>query len=200
MAFKVTDIVNESMDGARASLFMAEIKFPDAVAGGKNAGNISRFLIKSAALPASTLGIIELPFMGRKIKIAGDRTFEDWETTIINDEKMNVRSAIENWSDSINGFQSNKPSFDNSMAYRSTATITQLSTRGNAIRTYKFHEIWPSSIAAIDVAWETTDTIEEFSCTWTYDFFTASQGLDGLDLPKLGAEIGSSLRELLTTG
>ena len=52
MAFKVTDIINESMDGARASLFMAEIKFPDAVAGGKHAGNISRFLIKSAALPA----------------------------------------------------------------------------------------------------------------------------------------------------
>ena len=197
MAFKVTDIINESMDGARASLFMAEIKFPDAVAGGKHAGNISRFLIKSAALPASTLGIIELPFMGRKIKIAGDRTFEDWETTIINDEQMNVRSAIENWSDSINGLQSNKPSFVNSMAYRSTATITQLSTRGNAIRTYKFHEIWPSSIAAIDVAWETTDTIEEFSCTWTYDFFTAANGADGADMPTLGGSLGETLRQVV---
>ena len=197
MAFKVTDIINESMDGARASLFMAEIKFPDAVAGGKHAGNISRFLIKSAALPASTLGIIELPFMGRKIKIAGDRTFEDWETTIINDEQMDVRTAIEGWSDAINGFQSNKPSFANSMDYRTSATITQLSTRGIPIRTYKFHEVWPSAIAAIDVAWETTDTIEEFSCTWTYDFFTASNGADGVNAPVLGGDIGETLRQVV---
>ena len=197
MAFKITDIVNESMDGARAALFMAEIKFPDAVAGGKHAGNISRFLIKSASLPASTLGIIELPFMGRKIKIAGDRTFEDWETTIINDEQMDVRTAIEGWSDAINGFQSNKPSFANSMDYRTSATITQLSTRGIPIRTYKFHEVWPSAIAAIDVAWETTDTIEEFSCTWTYDFFTASNGADGVNAPVLGGDIGETLRQVV---
>ena len=197
MAFKVTDIINESMDGARASLFMAEIKFPDAVAGGKHAGNISRFLIKSASLPASTLGIIELPFMGRKIKIAGDRTFEDWETTIINDEQMDVRTAIEGWSDAINGFQSNKPSFANSMDYRTSATITQLSTRGIPIRTYKFHNVWPSAIAAIDVAWETVDTIEEFSCTWTYDFFTAANGGDGVNMPMLGKDIGETLRQVV---
>ena len=197
MAFKVTDIVNESMDGARASLFMAEIRFPAGVAGGADASRISRFLIKSAALPASTLGIIELPFMGRKIKIAGDRTFEDWETTIINDEQMDVRTAIEGWSDAINGFQSNKPSFANSMDYRTSATITQLSTRGIPIRTYKFHEVWPSAIAAIDVAWETTDTIEEFSCTWTYDFFTASNGADGVNAPVLGGDIGETLRQVV---
>ena len=197
MAFKVTDIINESMDGARVSLFMAEIKFPDAVAGGKHAGNISRFLIKSAALPASTLGIIELPFMGRKIKIAGDRTFEDWETTIINDEQMDVRTAIEGWSDAINGYQSNKPSFANSMDYRTSATITQLSTRGIPIRTYKFHEVWPSTIAAIDVAWETTDTIEEFRCTWTDDFFTAANGADGINMPTLGGSLGETLRQVV---
>lgn len=198
MAFKVTDVINESMDGARPSLFMAQITFPTSVSGSAGASQISRFLIKSASLPSSTLGIIELPFMGRKIKIAGDRTFEDWETTIINDEKMHVRSAIENWSDRINGFQSNRPGFANSMEYRTSATVTQISARGIPVRTYKFHNMWPSTIAAIDVAWETTDTVEEFSCTWTYDFFTAAQGADGIELPNLGGEIGASLRDLVS--
>ena len=197
MAFKVTDFINEAQDGARPSLFLAQVNFPVSVDGGTEARDKSRFLIKATAIPGSTLGIIELPFMGRKIKLAGDRTFEDWETTIINDEQMDVRTAIEGWSDAINGFQSNKPSFANSMDYRTSATITQLSTRGNAIRTYKFHEIWPSSIAAIDVAWETTDTIEEFSCTWTYDFFTASNGADGVNAPVLGGDIGETLRQVV---
>ena len=115
MAFKVTDFINEAQDGARPSLFLAQINFPVSVPGGIEARDRSRFLIKSTSIPASTLGMIELRFMGRKIKLAGDRTFEDWSTTIINDEKFSVRSAIEAWSDSINGLQSNTPTFSQSI-------------------------------------------------------------------------------------
>ena len=157
---------------------------------------ISRFLIKSAALPASTLGIIELPFMGRKIKLAGDRTFEDWSTTIINDEKFSVRAAIEAWSDSINGLQSNTPTFSQSIGYRTTGQVVQYSARGNPIRTYTFHNIWPSSVAGLDLGWETTDTIEEFECTWTYDYYTVKPGDDGIQI-EAGSEIGLSIRSAL---
>ena len=198
MAFKVTDIINESFSGARPSLFMAHINFPKEVPSASGAGAASRFLIKASTLPSSTLGIIELPFMGRKIKIAGDRTFEDWETTIVNDDKMYLRSAVEAWSDSINGFQSNATQYTQ-MQYRSTADITQISQQGNPIRTYKFYNIWPSTVAAIDVGWETTDTVSEFSVTWSYDYFTAKNGTDGIQegLEVLAKEVGTSVRDFI---
>ena len=125
MAFKVTDFINEAQDGARPSLFLAQVNFPITVPGGIEARDKSRFLIKATSIPASTLGIIELPFMGRKIKLAGDRTFEDWSTTVINDEKFTIRAAIEAWSNSINGLQSNAPTFNTSIGYRTTGLVTQ---------------------------------------------------------------------------
>lgn len=196
MAFKVTDFINEAQDGARPSLFLAQINFPVSVPGGIEARDRSRFLIKSTSIPASTLGMIELPFMGRKIKLAGDRTFEDWSTTIINDEKFSVRAAIEAWSDSINGLQSNTPTFSQSIGYRTTGQVVQYSARGNPIRTYTFHNIWPSALAAIELAWETESTIEEFECTWTYDYYTVKPGDDGIQI-EAGSEIGLSIRAAL---
>ena len=196
MAFKVTDFINEAQDGARPSLFLAQINFPVSVPGGIEARDRSRFLIKSTSIPASTLGMIELPFMGRKIKLAGDRTFEDWSTTIINDEKFSVRAAIEAWSDSINGLQSNTPTFSQSIGYRTTGQVVQYSARGNPIRTYTFHNIWPSALAAIELAWETESTIEEFECTWTYDYYTVKPGDDGIQI-EAGSEIGLSISSAL---
>ena len=196
MAFKVTDFINEAQDGARPSLFLAQINFPVSVPGGIEARDRSRFLIKSTSIPASTLGMIELPFMGRKIKLAGDRTFEDWSTTIINDEKFSVRAAIEAWSDSINGLQSNTPTFSQSIGYRTTGQVVQYSARGNPIRTYTFHNIWPSALAAIELAWETESTIEEFECTWTYDYYTVKPGDDGIQI-EAGSDIGLSIRSAL---
>ena len=202
MAFKVTDFINEAQDGARPTLFAANITFPSIVKGGKDAAGKLRFLIKATQIPSSNLGMIELPFMGRKIKIAGDRTFEDWSTTIINDEKFAVRAAIEEWSNSINGLQSNAPSYTKSGAieggYRTAGTVTQYSQRGNAIRTYTFQNIWPSVIAGIDVGWESTDTVEEFEVTWTYDYFTVKPGDDGVQISLDNvANLGVSIRAAL---
>ena len=194
MAFKVTDFINEAQDGARPALFLANVNFPKGVKGGSDAGTKSRFLIKSTSIPGSTLGIIELPFMGRKIKIAGDRTFEDWSTTVINDEKFTIRAAIEAWSDAINGLQSNSPSFKESIGYRTTGSVTQYSARGKAIRTYTFRNIWPSSVAAMDLGWESTDAIEEFEVTWTYDWYTVKPGDDGVQI-DIGDIIGKSIRD-----
>ena len=202
MAFKVTDFINEAQDGARPTLFAANIAFPSVVDGGVKAGQKIRFLIKATQLPASNLGMIELPFMGRKIKIAGDRTFEDWSTTIINDEKFEVRASIEAWSNSINGLQTNAPSYPTAGAlgggYRSSGTVTQYSARGNPIRTYTFQNMWPSVIAGIDVGWESTDTIEEYEVTWTYDYFTVKPGGDGVQISiDSGSGIGIGLRAAL---
>jgi hypothetical protein len=198
MAFKVTDFINEAQDGARPTLFLADIKFPSEVKSGADVKEKLRFLIKATQIPASNLGMIELPFMGRKIKIAGDRTFEDWSTTIINDEKFAVRAAIEEWSNSINGLQSNVPSYSASVGYRSAGTVTQYSARGNPIRTYTFQNIWPSVIAGIDVGWESTDAVEEFEVTWTYDYFTVKPGSDGVNVALDSvANMGISVRAAL---
>ena len=196
MAFKVTDFINQAQDGARPSLFLAQVNFPSDIVGGSDAGEKSRFLIKSTSIPSSTLGIIELPFMGRKIKIAGDRTFEDWSTTVINDEKFTVRAAIEKWSDGINGLQSNAPTFSKSIGYRTSSIVTQFSARGNPIRTYTFHNVWPSTVASMELGWETTDAIEEFEVTWTYDYYTVTQGSDGVKI-DIGVDIGKSITAAL---
>lgn len=191
MGFTVTDFIKEAQDGARPTLFAVDITWPDGVTP---AGADARapFLIKASSIPAMTLGQIEVPFMGRTIKIAGDRTFEDWTTTVINDEQYLVRARIEAWNDAINGVRSNSPNFDQPLAYRSNARVTQFNGRGIPVRTYNFENIWPSSVAGIDLSWESTDTIEEFEVTWTYDYFTAS-GPTG----SIGQELGEKILDNL---
>ena len=196
MAFNIQDIKSQlTLGGARPSLFQVTLTNPVNTSGDLK----MPFMCQAAQMPASTLGTIEVPYFGRKIKIAGDRTFEDWETTIVNDERMYLRSAVEKWSDAINGMQSNRTSFATLGEYRTTADVTQISMKGEPIRTYTFHNVWPSTVAAIEVGWETTDTISEFSVTWTYDYFMAKNGVDGIKegLEILGSEVGSSLRDLI---
>ena len=88
--------------GARPNLFEVELAFPDAVAIANDVLQKSRFLVKAAALPASTIAPVEIPFRGRILKVAGDRTFETWTITVINDTDFVIRSAMEKWMNVIN--------------------------------------------------------------------------------------------------
>jgi len=131
------------------------------------------FLAKAASLPASTLGTIELSYFGRKVKVAGDRTYAEWSITIINDEDFTIRNGLENWHAKVNHASSNLRSMTN---YKSDAKVHQYGKTGNKIRTYNFVGLWPSEIGAIELAWDTNDAVEEYTVTLQYDYWTVGSG------------------------
>jgi hypothetical protein len=194
MAFTVTDFIKEAQDGARPTLFIAYLDWPTGIPG-LGAEARAPFLIKATSIPGMTVGMIEVPFFGRKIKIAGDRTFEDWSTTIINDEEFLVRSRIEAWNEAINGVLSNSPSIQTPLGYRGRARLIQFSQRGVPIRQYVFENIWPSSVASIDLSWESNDALEEFEVTWTYDYWRNGAGASSA-FGSIGDNLGRSIRDI----
>ena len=174
MAFNINQFAGQLKGGgARNSLFQVLISNPvNAV------GDISvPFMCKSAQIPAATLGTIEVPYFGRIVKIAGNRTYAEWTPTILNDEGFSIRNGLEEWSNAINTFEGNARGFGTASPseYKSTAQVQQFDQKGSIIREYAFHGLYPSEVGTIDLAWE-TDGIEEFTATFQYDYWTVSGG------------------------
>ena len=167
MAFNINEMrANLQFDGARPSLFDVSINAP---AGVSPIGNPKfRFMAKATSIPESIMGMIEVPYFGRKIKVAGVRTYTDWQVTIINDEDFSVRRTLEAWHAAINSSEGNIRSVDN---YRSTALINQYGKDGAIIRSYTMENCWPLQLSPIDLAWDNGDAIEEFAVTWAFDFW-----------------------------
>jgi len=178
MAFNINEIRSQlTLGGARQSLFQVTIQNPaNAIADIK-----VPFMVRTAQIPSSDLGVIEVPYFGRKIRLAGDRTFGDWTVTIINDEDFLIRNAMEEWSNKINSLQGNLRTFGaaSPLLYKANAQVTQFSKTGVPIRVYQFNGIFPSSIAPIDLDWSATDQIEEFTVTFQYDWWNVSGGVTG---------------------
>lgn len=146
--------------GARANLFEVTVNFPS-IAQNSAAQAAAPFLVKAAALPASTIAPIAVNYRGRIIQLAGNRTFEAWTITIINDTNFLLRTAFENWSNAINNYTTNtgEPSWTN---YVADMQVSQLDRAGNKVKTYTIEECWPSTINAIEVGNDQGDGIEEF--------------------------------------
>jgi hypothetical protein len=169
--------------GARPNLFEVELTtFPQAA---QNAGwDSSKFtyMCKAAALPASNIAAIDVPFRGRIFKVAGDRTFDVWTVTIINDEDFKLRNAFEAWMDGISKLDNNLGATDPS-AYMTDATVYQLgrgstasskNNQGNdhsVLKVYKFKDIFPTNISQIDLSYDSSDTIEEFTVEFQVQSF-----------------------------
>jgi hypothetical protein len=153
--------------GARPNLFKATVNFP-AYAGGDV--ELTSFLCKAAQLPASVMNVVEVPFRGRQLKIAGDRTFETWTTTIINDTDFNVRNAMERWMNGINAHSANT-GLTNPVEYEADLIVEQLDKDGETIKTYQFRGCFPTNVAAIDVNYETVDQIEEFTVEFQVQYW-----------------------------
>ena len=162
--------------GARPSLYFVQIMPPSGITGnvGTDGANFISFMAQTASIPAGTIGMIEVPYMGRKVKMAGDRTYEDWNTTIVNDEGFTVRNYIETWQELINGPVSNVTSAATYDAYTSVAHVVHLAKDGQKIAEYAMQDCWPSTMAAIELGWETTDSLETFDVTWRYQHFETS--------------------------
>jgi hypothetical protein len=175
MAFSTLQQLKEAIaTGARSNLFKVDI-----AASGASTEVRDRFsyLCKAAQLPGSTLGVIEIPFVaGRRYKIAGDRTFSDWTTTIMSDQNQKIRQALEdlqreyaptNLGDG-QAYASRTGASDTDFG---TITVTQYDLSGTAVYRCELRNAWPSDISTIDLSYDSTDTLEEFTCTWSYDYF-----------------------------
>ena len=145
--------------GARANLFKATVNFPSYV----NADiELTSFLCKGASLPSSTIAPIEIPFRGRKLQMAGDRSFEPLSLTIINDANFTVRNSFEQWANGINNFSENT-GLANMNDYIADVVVEQLNKAGEVVKSYDFRGCWPSSVSQIDVSYDSENTVEEFT-------------------------------------
>jgi hypothetical protein len=173
MAFAITDFKsNLSQGGARPSLFTVELLFPTGIKDPPSPG-ISNFLVKSTTIPASTVGAYDVFYHGKAIKVAGDRTFDTWETTIINDEDFSIRIAIEQWMDLIADHRLNirrklsKKEGENA-SYKQRIKLTQWTKTGKEAWHYHFIGAFPTALSTIALDWGTQE-IEEYTCTWSFD-------------------------------
>ena len=130
-------------------------------------GENIEFMCKTAAIPGSTLPVVEVPFRGHRLKIAGDRTFEDWTVTIINDIGFTARTAVENWMESIQELDSGIGA-TNLDYLVSRATISQLNRDDSIIATYELYNMYPSTLNQIDLSFDTADEIQSFDVTFSY--------------------------------
>jgi len=177
MAFSVTEFKsNLKQGGARPSLFKVDLLYPSGIT---NPPTRSEFLIKGASIPASNIGTHEVFFHGKSIKVAGDRTFDTWDTTIINDEDFGIRKALEQWMNLIANHKLNNRNRQYSISegenvdYKKILTVSQFSKKGDNIKQYKFINAFPTALSPITLDWGASE-IEEFTCTWTYDYWEYS--------------------------
>lgn len=164
--------------GARPNLFKVYVNFPSAVGGDTE---LASFMIKGAQLPSSVITPIEVPFRGRKLKIAGDRTFEPWTITVLNDSGMEIRRAFEQWMHLINRNEQNTSNYQNvndALSYMADMRVVQLDRSLNEtdIGTYSYDIIgaFPTNISAIELNYETNDTIEEFTVELNYQYWLSA--------------------------
>ena len=173
----IQDIIsfrNRIKEVARPNQFQVELGFPEGLTSTvSELAEFGTFLVKGANLPASTVGTVELPYRGRVLKIAGDRTFEPWTVTVINDEGFKLRNAFEEWSDKISKLAENRSFFENATQYQTSAVVRQLSRSGGDIKSYKFEGIYPVNISAIDLAWDSNDAAEEYTVEFAVQYWEA---------------------------
>ena len=174
---KITDFKSKlSGGGARSNLFECELAFPTAVnvEGLNDILNKARFLVKAANLPASNVAPIEVPFRGRVLKIAGDRTFDTWTITVINDTDFAIRSAFEKWMNTINRVSDNTGT-TNPADYQADAFVFQLDRSGETLRKYKFYDVFPTQVAPIELSYD-AQGIQEFQVELQVLYWEAIKG------------------------
>ena len=206
----VSNFLSVIGQGVKPNMFNVNIEFPaalaasidigvdDLVSSTLGAGNsvnndnveLTSILCKSAALPGSNLGVIEVPFRGRTVKIAGDRTFDTWTATFFNDKNFKIRALFEAWANLINTHEENTAELflpNQTEGYMANLYVSQLEKDkepgGSSLRTYKLHHCFPTNVSAIDLAYDSNDQIEEFTVEWQYSFFTAAKSMEGSPTP-----------------
>jgi hypothetical protein len=183
MAFAINEFTQRlAGDGARPNLFQVVMVLP-----GVGPRQLS-FFAKSAQLPGSTLGIVPIFYQGREVKFAGNRTFADWTITIINGEDFSIRNSFERWMNGINTHETNKRDMGGVNLIQSTvlpiptasnyitdAVVNQYGKNDTIKKSYNFVGMFPVDLSPIDLDWGTNDTIEEFTVTFAYQYWTTGE-------------------------
>ncbi len=182
-------------DFARPNLFQVDLAFPSQiVSDGPTLSDLGNFTVRAANLPSAQMGIIEVPFRGRVLKIAGDRTFEPWTITIMNDSKFKLRSAFETWIEKIQAANENITQTTglgdetDATGYFADMQVHQLSRSADAgssnttpIRSYKFIDVFPSNVSAIDLDFGSNDAVEEFTVELQVQYWQVIAGESSSD-------------------
>ena len=175
---------NVASDFARPNLFQVDLAFPSGIINNASLVNLGKFTVRAANLPSSQNGDIEVPFRGRILKVAGDRTFEPWTITVQNDSNFALRNAFEIWASSIQAYNENFTSAaglgdqDDSSGYFADMSVHQLARdvkdgeKPKVLKSYRFYNVFPSNIAAIDLDFGNNDAIEEFTVELQTQYWT----------------------------
>ena len=155
--------------GARANQFKVTLPFPGYAAVGGETSDLA-FLCKASALPGQSIPSIAIPFRGRELKIAGDRAFEDWSITVINDTDFKLYRAFERWMNGINNMTDNE-GIANPADYQVDGFIDHLDRNGTTLKSYTYRGLFPTALGNIDLNYATNDAIEEFSVTFNFQYF-----------------------------
>ena len=177
MAFEInkfrTNALNNS--GARANLF--DVTISGATIAGLTASEFN-FSCKGAAIPPMAVGVVEVPYFGRTVKVPGNKTFDNWTTTVINDEGFEIRNAFEKWIAAMGTHEGNVSTIGGGTtggvtSLYGSASVSQYSKAGGtALETYSFVNIFPVNMSEIALGWDSNDAIEEFTIEFAYDYWT----------------------------
>jgi hypothetical protein len=190
VSFNVQEFRSQlNLDGARPNLFHCELTFP-ALASVSGAQQRFTFMARAAQLPGSTINVVPQYYFGRELKFAGNRTFQEWTVTIVNDEDFTIRDSFERWMSGMNSHVSNlrNPAFlQGDGGYQSDGFITQQGKTGNIIKRYKFIGMFPVDITPIEMDWGANDTIEEYAVTFAYQWWEHAAGPNGPTTDTVGS-------------
>ena len=179
----VSSFIQRVGQGVKPNMFMVDVNFHGSLSKSADDLETTNIMCKSAALPGSNLGVIEVPFRGRTVKIAGDRTFDTWTVTFFNDKDFKLRAFFEEWANKINTHEANTSELfvpNSSTGYTADLKVKQLekddTTTGSILRQYTLFYCFPTNVSQIDLAYDSNDQIEEFTVEWQYSYFKAEGG------------------------
>ena len=194
MAFTVSSFksaLSRAGGGARPALF--KVTIDHSAYPGESLDSNETILVKAASIPPANIAPLAVNYHGRAYKWTGMRTFDNWTTTILNDESFSIRNKISEWmrdiSGKMNGERSNSfgdPTSTGGTYLDGNATVTQLTTDGDNAQTYKFYNLWPTELSEIAVDWS-SDMIQEYTVTWCYDYWSSGTGSNSTNLVSSSA-------------
>lgn len=156
--------------GARANQFRVTLNFPGFVSGASSAANKAQFLCTAASLPGQVIGVAPVMYRGREVKLSGERRFDNWSVTVLNDTDFDIHNAFESWMQQINNKQENS-GITNPLLYTTNMNVEQLDRNGITLKKYTFQDAWPVSISPIQLNFGQNDSVEEFQIEFAYGWF-----------------------------